>query len=450
MNRGMDRLIKVWGPAMAFRPFGKSAYLMNGSGRSVCGSMVCIRAVLLAVSLGIVFGAGCNQAPPVAKVEKKAIEVMVVHPVRDRVTDYNDFTGRLDALKTATLTSRVSGYVDSAPFKEGDHVKEGDVVFTIDPRPYVADLKQAQANLAVAEAESRLQNKNVARAQKLIANRTISQEDFDQINATWEKSKANIESAIATRDKAKLYLDYTKVIAPWSGKISRRNVDPGNMVNADMTQLTTLVSEDSIYAYFDVDERTYLDLMEIGKTNRGSWASQEKYPILMALPKEETYGHVGVVNFVDNKVNSGTGTIRMRGIFDNPDRILKAGMFCRIRLPVGNPYDALLIPDEAIQNDQGKKYVYVLNEKDEVVYRTVNPGQPIQAPKQNLRVILNDGVKPDDRIIVTGLQRIRPGMVVKPNLAPDLKSPGSPLTRILMEMEKPKANPETSPPAKAN
>jgi RND family efflux transporter MFP subunit len=404
---------------------------------------------MLLVFLAPVIGTGCSQSAS-GRVEKKMVEVEVVSPVSDLVTDYQDFTGRLDALKTATLTARVSGYIDSAPFKEGDHVNAGDVLFVIDPRPYQADFNQAQANLLLAEADSRLQNKNVARADKLFGTRTISQEDYDTSVATWEKSKATIQSSAATRDKAKLYLEYTSVIAPWSGRISRRNVDPGNLVNADNTQLTTIVTEGQIYAYFDVDERTYLDLVKIGSSSEGSWAAKKQYPVLMALSNEETFTRAGQVNFVDNRVVATTGTVRMRGVFDNPGENLKAGMFVRIRLPVNNPYKALLVPDEAIQNDQGKKYVFVINEKNEVVYRSVTLGQAVQGPKQTLRVIKENGVKPEDKIIVTGLQRIRAGNVVKPKAQPPLQAPGSPLTRVLTASLPPNPVAGNKAPAKAN
>ena len=291
-----------------------------------------LRLGMLLVFLAPVFGVGCT-ASATGPVAKKMVEVEVVSPVSDLVTDYQDFTGRLDALKTATLTARVSGYIDSAPFKEGDHINAGDVLFVIDPRPYQADFNQAQANLQLAEADSRLQNKNVARAEKLIGTRTISQEDYDTAVATWEKSKATIQASAATRDKAKLYLEYTSVIAPWTGRISRRNVDPGNLVNADNTQLTTIVTEGQIYAYFDVDERTYLDLVKVGSSSEGSWAAKKQYPVLMALANEESFTRAGQVNFVDNRVVATSGTVRMRGIFDNPGENLKAGMFVRIRLP---------------------------------------------------------------------------------------------------------------------
>jgi RND family efflux transporter MFP subunit len=368
---------------------------------------------------------GCNQAQSQAP-EKKAIEVIVTTPTSDEVTDYEDFTGRLDAIKTVDIRARVSGFVLRAPFKEGDLVKENDLLFEIDPKPFQADYNLADANLNLSRADQNLQQKNAARARVMIVDRAMAQEDYDTAVAAWQKAKATVEANAATRDRSKLYLDWTKVSAPMSGRISRRLADPGNLVVADNTILTTLVNDGRLYAYFDVDERTYLNLMKPTSAGHENLLADLRFPVLMRLANETDFSRTGVVNFVDNRVNATTGTIRMRAVFDNAASLLRAGLFVRIRLPIGTPYQALLVPDEALLSDQDKKYVYVINEKSEVTYRAVTPGQEILG----LRVIKN-GVAPGDKVIISGMQRVRRGEQVAVKMQEPRKAPKSAVGQLL-------------------
>jgi RND family efflux transporter MFP subunit len=368
--------------------------------------------------------AGCTQT--VRGPEKKAAEVVVTTPITDEVTDYQDFTGRLDALKTVDIRARVSGFVLSAPFKEGDEVREGDVLFLIDPSSYGADVNLASANLKLAKADQNLQQKIAARARKLIGDHAMAQEDYDTAVATWEKSRASVEAMGATRDRSQLYLDWTRVTAPLSGRISRRLVDPGNLVMADNTILTTLVNDKQLYAYFDVDERTYLELVGTRASGPSSLPAGLRFPVVMRLANEDEFARSGIVDFIDNRVNAGTGTIRMRGVFENPKGLLRSGLFVRIRLPIGKPYTALLVPDEALLSDQGKKYVFVVNDNDEVVYRPVTLGQETKG----LRVI-KEGVSAGERVIITGMQRVRQGAKVQVKVQPPPKPPGSALGQLL-------------------
>jgi RND family efflux transporter MFP subunit len=325
-----------------------------------------------------------------------------------QVVDFEEFTGRLDAQKTTEIRARVSGYVIDAPFKEGDEVHEGQTLFRIDPRTYEADRNQAEANLKLAEADHRLQQKIAARSQLLDKTQSVSREQAETDAATAEKAKATVGSTKAARDRAQLYVDYTKVIAPWSGRISRRMVDPGNLVNADNTVLTTMVTDDPLYAYFDVDERTYLNLVEANASKATSSSGITDSPVVFRLANESDFSRLATVNFVDNRVNAATGTIRMRGIFHNETKTLKPGLFVRIRLPIGVPYQAILVRDEAVLSDQGRKYVFVVGEQNKVVYRPVTIGQETGGWR-----VIKEGVKLDDKVIIAGMQRVREGSLVK-------------------------------------
>jgi RND family efflux transporter MFP subunit len=398
-----------------------------------------------AILLACVLAAGCHRAAPPKM--NKAVEIVATTPIFDEVTDYQDFTGRMDALKTVDIRPRVSGYIKEAPFVEGDVVKEGDLLFQIDPAPYEADLKQAEANVKLAEADVVLQTRREERGRRLIGTAAIGPEDYDQLVAARDKAIATVGSMKAARDHAKLNLDWTNVVVPpllddfghpLVGRISRRNVDPGNLVNADQTVLTTLVSIDPMYAYFDVDERTYLELAALTAPGANSWFSALQFPVLMKLPTEikDDFKTKGKVNFLDNRLNANTGTVRMRGVFANSSGILRSGLFVRIRLPIGVPYKTLLIPDEALLSDQGRKYVYVIKkatndkgeEVDQVEYRSVQLGQSLQG----LRVI-KEGVKEGERVIVSGQQRVRPGSVVQVKMQEPPPPPKSALTEILKE-----------------
>jgi RND family efflux transporter MFP subunit len=388
------------------------------------GASLLLQPMLLALA------AGCNTEPPPRA--KKPAEVVVTSPVRGEVADYQDFTGRLDGFRTVDIRARVSGYIMEAPFKEGDMVHEGALLFQIDRRPYDAALNQAEANLKVGIADRNLQTKNAERARVMIASKSIAREDYDTMVATEEKARATVGALEAARDLAKLNLDYTRVTAPLSGRISRRLVDPGNLIIADNTPLTTIVSDRELYGYFDVDERTYLNLVGPISPGQASWLEGLHFPVLMSLANEgEKFEHVGKVNFIDNRVTATMGTIRMRGIFDNPTGILKAGLFVRIRLPLGKPYQTLFLAGEALQSDQGKPYVFVVNDKNVVVYRRVTVGQEIKG----LRVI-KDGLAEGERVILSGQQRVRPDVDVKVTVQPPPKPPESPLVRLLQKRMK--------------
>jgi RND family efflux transporter MFP subunit len=395
-------------------------------------NVVGFTALLLATS-----AVGCNTAASKTPDRKPPNVVITTPVVEPQVVDYQDFTGRLDSIQTIDIRARASGFIKSAPFKEGDLVKQGDLLFQVDPIPYLADYNLAEANLKLAEADQNLQQKNAVRAAKMMKANAVAQEDYDTAIATWEKSQATVAAMAATRDRAKEYLSYTKVIAPVTGRISRRLVDPGNLVNADNTILTTLVQDDTLYAYFDVDERTYLEMGGSKPTGSSSTSTNLQFPVLFRLANEEQFQRSGIVNFIDNRVTAGTGTIRMRAIFDNKQGELRAGLFVRIRLPIGAPYAALVVPSEAVLSDQGRKYVYTVNNDNKVVYTKVTLGQEISG----LRVV-RTGLEKDSRVMIIGMQRVTAGAVVDPKTQAPPAPPGSPLGKLLTS-----AAPATSPPA---
>jgi RND family efflux transporter MFP subunit len=379
----------------------------------------------MALFLTALLLSGCGTSPTGGQ-DKKPVKVVATTPTPAEVIDYQDFTGRLDGLRNVEIRAHATGFIVSAPFKEGDLVHEGDLLFQIDPRPYEATLNQAEANLKLAEADLKLQERNVARARRLLSTSGIAQEEYETTVAALEKARANVGAMRAARDMAKLNLDYTRVTAPLTGRVSRRFVDPGNLVVQDSTLLTTVVNDEQLYAYFDVDERTYLDLRGSGSPGQESMLAGQKLPVLMRLANEETFTRAGEVNFVDNRVNGNTGTVRLRGVFDNPSGALKPGLFVRIRLPLHGSYEALLLADEALQSDQGRKFVYVVSEQGEVAYRPVAVGQELQG----LRVI-KDGLKKGDRVVVSGTQRARPGERVEVELQEPAKAPASELVRLV-------------------
>ena len=391
--------------------------------------------VFASLALSVLLAAflvGCEKAAP-AKGGKNP-KVVVTTPITDTVVDYQDFTGRLDAFKTVEIRAHVSGYITEAPFKEGELVKEGQVLFQIDKRPFEADVNQAVANLNVAIADREFQIKNAERLETLPSNAATKQE-VETAVAARDKAVATVKAMQATLDRARLYLDYTHVISPFSGRVSRRMIDPGNLAIADNTLLTTVVSDDPVYAYFDVDERTYLDLMSWVAPVTGTPPPDLKLSVAMRLANEKEFERVGTVDFVDNRVISNTGTIRMRGIFPNPDGRLKSGLFMRARLPTSNPYKAILVPDEAVQSDQERKYIWIVNANNEVHYRSVKLGQALQ----EMRVILppesgqegKEGVMEGEQVIISGMQRVHNGSRVDAELRPPPLPPKMSLLRLL-------------------
>ncbi len=290
-------------------------------------------------------------------------------------------------------------------------VKKGDPLFHIDPRPFQAALDQAKGQVAQLEARLARAEADVARDERLLPKGAASQKDLDTAIADRGEARAGLQSARAAVDQAALNLEFTRVTAPIGGRISRYLITEGNLVTMNTTLLTTIVSIDPMYAYFEVDERTVLRVRELIRAGKAQSASDVTIPVLLGLANEAGYPHRGTINFVDNQVNPQTGTLRVRGVFPNQDESLSPGLFARVWVPVGEPRPALLVTDRAIDTDQGQKILYVVNGKSEVVSRPIRVG----ALHDGLRVI-EDGLKPGEGVIVNGLQQVRPGVTVESKL----------------------------------
>ncbi len=361
--------------------------------------------------------AGNNGPPPDPEVE-------VSVPITGQVTDYEDFPGRTEAISSVDLRSRVTGYLEKIYFKEGGDVKQDDLLFEIDARPYAAELARTEANLVQAEARLKRLNSDFERASILIGKGAIGREEYDKIAGDRAEAAAAVGVAVAQRDLTKTNLDYTKVRAPISGRISRRYIDPGNLVKADETVVTNVVSVDPMYAYFDVDERATLRLQQLVREKKLNLSPEANVPVLMGMADETGYTHRGTLNFVDNRVDADTGTWRLRGRFSNAHHGISSGLFVHIRLPIGDPYPALLIAEQALGTDQGQRFVYVVDEQNKAHYRRVKVGRL----HEGLRAI-SEGLKPGDKIVVKGLQRVRPEAGVKPKLIEmPVQTPAEPAT----------------------
>jgi RND family efflux transporter MFP subunit len=370
-----------------------------------------MRILLLGLCIGL---AGCTRVPSGAP-EAAPTPVSVSRPLERDVTDYADFTGRTAAVDSVELRARVFGYLDKVNFKEGALVQKGDVLFEIDPLTYRAALNQAEGNLASMEARVVRLDADLARARRLVGTAALGREEYDKIAGDRGEAAASREALKAAVERGKLDLNYTKVTAPVSGRVSRYVVTVGNLVQSGEqgggTLLTTIVSVDPMYAYFDVDEHTVLRVRQLVREGKADSPREGGVPVWLGLANEDGYPHEGTINFVDNQVNPRTGTMRLRGVFPNKEQVLAPGFFARVRAPVGRPHKALLVSERGLDTDQGQKILYIVNDKNEVVSRPVQLG----ALHDGLREI-TDGLKLGERVIVTGLQQVRPGVTVEPTI----------------------------------
>jgi RND family efflux transporter MFP subunit len=337
--------------------------------------------------------------------------VQAAKVVSKAVTEFDEFTGRFEAVERVEVRPRVSGYVTATRFAPGREVKKGDILYVIDARPYQATLKHAQAELTRARTQLTLAQSEVERAARLFAARAISREELEARTAGNEQAAANLQAAEAAEESAALDLSFTEVRAPISGLVGRAEITAGNLVAAGTTLLTTVVSIDPIYVSFDGDEQVYLKY--VGMALRGERGSSRDTPnpVWAGLADESGHPHQGVMVFLDNELDPNTGTIHARGLFKNVDRRFTPGMFARVKLVGSGKYDALLINDSAVGTDQSMKFVLRVGAANKIEYTPVKLGPLIDG----LRVV-RGGLRADDVIVVKGLQQVRPGMPVTPQL----------------------------------
>ena len=396
-----------------------------------------MKRALLPLLLLLILAAGCERpAPKVATAEP--VKVKVALPTQEMVTQFEEFTGRTSAVRTVEVRSRVTGFVNAVLFKDGAEVQEGQELFAIDDRSFKS---QAAATAAlVAQSQTRLQrlNSQYRRGKQLVATKSITEEQFEQLGFDQAEAESSLAAAKAAKEMADLNLEYTRVLAPMSGTISNRRVDPGNVVKADDMSMATIVKLNPIYAYFDINERTVLHLRRMMDEGKIESAEKARLKVGVALADEEAPSHEGTIDFVDSQVDAATGTLHVRATIENPSKLLSPGLFVRLRFPVGEPHLALLIPEEALVSDQGQRFVYVVGLDDKTVYRRVKIGMFVNGKR-----VIEDGVKPKERVVVQGLQRVKEGTTV-------VAEPFMPVSPGITTASAPATPPKVMPPVESS
>jgi len=351
---------------------------------------------------GSSFAQGAPPAPP---------SVTVAKPVVKDIIERTDFIGRFEAVDQVDVRARVSGYIDKIHFEDGTLVKAGDLLFTIDPRPYRNALEQAQATVTSSQVRLDFAQSDLDRAEQLRRTGNVSDQVFDQRRQAFLTAKAELDRAQAALRQAQLDVDFTEVRSPLTGRLSRRLVSGGNLVNANQTILTNVLTLDPIQFYFDVDERSYLAYSRQiqGGTRTSSNGSANE--VLLTLTDERLGRRKGQLDFVDNRLDAASGTIRARAVFANKDLFLTPGLFGRVTIGASDPYSAVLLPDEAIGSDQDRRVAYVLGENNVVSLKPIRVGPRIDGYR-----VIREGLKGDETVVVNGLVRVRPGSPITPQM----------------------------------
>lgn len=360
--------------------------------------------------------AGSGAAPQAKGPAGPPPAVSVSRALAREIVEWDEYTGRLDAVDTVEVRARISGYLVESHFKDGQLVRKGDRLYSIDPRPFERALDQARAEVALAETRIANATKDVDRAQGLIRNRFITEKAFDDRKNVVEEAEAQKKVAEARAKAAELDLSFTTITAALDGRISRSTVSAGNYViggAANGTLLTTIVSQNPVQVYFDVNENNLIKYKRLRAEGKAIGATDTGVTVGIALPDETSFPHTGKLDFVDNRLDAGTGTLRVRALLDNAGGLFSPGMFARVRIAGSAPYTALLVPDEAIGTDQTDRFVYVVAEDGTANRRKITIG----SISDGLRVV-RAGLKPEDWVIVRGLQRARPGQKVTPKQEP--------------------------------
>jgi multidrug efflux system membrane fusion protein len=366
--------------------------------------MSMLRSHLMAL-LAVAALAGCRSADAGVPASPPAPEVSVAEVISQPLNDWEEFTGHLEERERVEIHPRVSGYIDSVHFSDGARVRRGQLLFKIDPRPFDAEVERWSGEVERASSQHELARLNHERGRYLFENRVIAAEEADRMEADERSARAALKASTASLREARLNQEFTEVRSPIDGRVSRALIRPGNLVSSTSV-LTSVVSEGSLLAYFDVDERTYLRLLH---ATRDSSGSSQAPRVLLGLTNESGYSHEGRLDFVDNHVDARTGMISLRGAFDNADAALAPGLFARIGLVLPNSQESVLIEDRAIGTDLGKKFVLALRPDDTLEYRQVTLGQAVGGLRR-----VKQGLAAGDVIVVNGQQRVRPGVKVSP------------------------------------
>jgi len=367
--------------------------------RFLCRLLALLMPVVLACST-----AAIAQAPPSAPPA-----VAVAKPIVKEVVERDDYVGRFEAVDAVEIRARVSGYLQTVSFRDGAIVKLGDPLFTIDKRPYQAALDQAEAAVTSAQARVAFAQSDYERAAALGRTGNITEQLLEQRRNTLETARGDLLGAQAAARTARLNLGFTEIHAPMAGRIGRKLISEGNLVTADQTLLTTIVSLDPIYFYFDVDERSFLAYQRTLQIGTVSDANQNRLPVRVGLTDEKEFNRKGVLDFLDNRVDQATGTMRARASIENKDLFIRPGLFGTIEVPGSPSHRGVLIPDEAIGTDQDRRIVWVVANDGTVTPRVVRPGPRIDGYR-----LIREGLKGDETIVISGLQRVRPGAKVTP------------------------------------
>jgi len=366
--------------------------------------------LLAAFALFAVAGCGSSDAPGAKPNQPPSPKVKIAQPLSQEVSEWDEYTGRIEAVNSVDVRARVNGYLQKVNFKAGDKVHKGDLLFLIDPEPFIAQLNYAEAELERAKSRHELAKNDLARAERLFRAKAISEEEHDARSKGLRESVAAVQSAQANVYTAKLNLEFTKVRAPIDGRIGRELITAGNLVSdggAGATLLTFIVSTDPVYVYVDADERSALKYRRQMQKTAG-----ERIPAELAIADEVNFPHQGHLDYISPREDTATGTLTLRGVFANPDELLSPGFFARMRVHGSAPYPAILLPDRAIGTDQAQRFIWVVNQDNQVEYRKVELGAHIG----QLRVIAQ-GLKPDDWAVIEGIQKLKPGMKVTPERA---------------------------------
>lgn len=370
---------------------------------------------LFAALAVLLLGCGNHSDVPAAEAETPPVKVKIAQPLQKEVLEWDEYTGRIEAMETVEVRARIDGYLDKVNFKAGDKVKKGDLLFVIDPRPYRAELNRAEGELERARSRLELAKNDLQRAERLRRSKAISEEEYDARSKGQREAVAAVRAAEAAAQTARLNLEFTEIRAPISGRIGRELVTQGNLVSGGGggTLLTIIVSVDPVYVYVDADERAVLKYRRLAEAGKRTSARETRITAKLALIDESDFPHEGYIDYIDPRMDPSTGTLRARAVFSNPNEFLSPGFFARLRVPGSAPYQGLLVPDRAVGTDQGQKFVWVAKDDGSVEYRRIVPG----TVTGQMRVI-SEGLQPDDWVVIEGVHKLSPGTRIEAERIP--------------------------------